>query len=73
MIKRIDSTGNWVVFDTAQGIVSGNETFRYANTDCVLQTANDSIDPDSSGFVVNQNATTNLNINAATYIFLAIA
>jgi hypothetical protein len=36
-------------------------------------TSNDTIDTDSTGFVVNQVAATNINVNAATYIGLAIA
>ena len=74
MIKRINATGNWSVFDTARGIVSGNDPYVILNapgTQSVSST--DSVDPDNSGFIVNQNATSNLNVNAATYIFFAIA
>lgn len=30
-------------------------------------------DPDASGFIVNQNTTTNINVNNDKYIFLTIA
>jgi hypothetical protein len=36
-------------------------------------TTNDSIDPQNSGFIVKQNATTNINVTSAAYLFLAIA
>lgn len=73
MIKRTDSTGDWYVWDTARGIVSGNDPRLSLNTTAAEVTTDDSIDPDNSGFIVNQVAATNINVNAATYIFLAIA
>lgn len=73
LIKRTDSTGDWYVWDTARGIVSANDPHLSLNTTAAEVTTNDSIDPDSSGFVVNQNATTNINVNTATYLYLAIA
>ena len=73
LIKRTDSTGNWVTFDTARGIVSGNDPALYLNSTAAEVTGIDGIDPDSSGFIVNQESTFNLNVNAASYIFLAIA
>jgi hypothetical protein len=73
MIKRTDSAGDWYVWDTARGIVSGNDPHLSLNTGAAEVTSDDTIDPDSSGFVVNQVAATNVNVNAATYIYLAIA
>jgi hypothetical protein len=73
MIKRTDSTGDWYVWDTARGIVAGNDPHLSLNTTAAEVTSNDTIDTDSTGFVVNQVAATNVNVNAATYIFLAIA
>jgi hypothetical protein len=73
LIKRTDSTGNWVTFDTARGIVSGNDPALYLNSTAAEVTGIDAIDPDNSGFIVNQETTFNLNVNAATYIYLAIA
>lgn len=73
LIKRTDSTGDWYVWDTARGIVSANDPYLRLNTSASEVTTNDSVDPDNSGFIVNQNATTNINVNAATYIYLAIA
>ncbi len=73
MIKRTDSTGDWKVIDTARGIVAGNDPTLALNTTAAEVTGTDCIDPDSSGFIVNQETTNNLNVNAATYIFLAIS
>jgi hypothetical protein len=73
LIKRTDSTGDWYVWDSARGIVAGNDPYLALNTTAAEVTSNDSVDTDSTGFVVNQVAASNINVNAATYIFLAIA
>jgi hypothetical protein len=73
MIKRTDSTGDWYVWDSARGIVAGNDPYLALNTSAAEVTSNDSVDTDSTGFIVNQVAASNINVNAATYIFLAIA
>jgi len=73
LIKRTDSTGDWYVWDTARGIVSGDDAHLSLNSTAVEVTNDDTIDTASSGFVVNQLSATNVNVNAATYIFLAIA
>jgi len=73
LIKRTDSTGDWYVWDTARGIVAGNDPHLSLNTTAAEVTTNDTIDTDSTGFVVNQVAATNVNVSSATYIFLAIA
>jgi hypothetical protein len=73
MIKRTDSTGDWYVWDSARGIVAGNDPYLALNSTAVEVTSNDSVDTDNTGFVVNQVAASNINVNAATYIYLAIA
>jgi hypothetical protein len=73
LIKRTNSTGDWYVWDTARGIVTGNDPHLSLNTTAAEVTTNDTIDPDSTGFIVNQVAATNVNVNTATYIYLAIA
>jgi hypothetical protein len=73
LIKRTDSTGNWLVADTARGIVSGDDPLLYLNSTAAEITNLDWLDPDSSGFIVNETATANANVNGATYIGLAIA
>lgn len=73
MIKRTDSTGDWYVWDSVRGIVSANDPHLSLNTTVAEVTTDDSVDPDNSGFIVNQVAATNINVTSATYIFLAIA
>ena len=73
MIKRTDSSGDWYVWDSARGIVAGNDPYLALNSTAAEVTSNDSVDTDNTGFVVNQVAASNINVNAATYIFLAIA
>ena len=66
MVKRYDSTGDWYVWDSARGIVAGNDPYFVLNdTDTVTNT--DLIDPLSSGFSITSNLT------AGSYIFYAIA
>ena len=73
IIKRTDdSTGaNWYVFDTSQGINSGNDPYFRLNVTNAQGTA-DLIDPLDAGFSV-ASGTTNVNYSGGTYIFLAIA
>lgn len=73
MIKRTDSTGDWKLIDTARGIVAGNDPTLALNSTAAEVTSTDCIDPDNSGFIVNQEATNNLNVNAATYIYLSFS
>ena len=73
LIKRTDSTGDWYVWDTARGIVSANDPRLSLNSTAAEVTTDDSIDPDNSGFIVNQVSATNINVSSATYIYLAIA
>jgi hypothetical protein len=73
LIKRTDSTGDWYVWDTARGIVTGNDPHLSLNTTAAEVTSDDSIDPESSGFIVNQLAATNINVSAASYIFYAVS
>jgi hypothetical protein len=73
LIKRTNAAGDWYVWDSARGIVAGNDPYLALNSTAAEVTTNDSVDTASTGFVVNQVAASNINVNAATYIFLAIA
>lgn len=73
LIKRTDSTGNWFMWDTARGIVSGDDPYLLSNTGGREVSNTDSVDPDSSGFSVNQLASTNINVSSANYVYLSIA
>jgi len=73
LIKRTDSSGDWYVWDSARGIVAGNDPYYRLNSTISEVTTNDSVDTASTGFIVNQVAATNVNVSSATYIGLAIA
>jgi hypothetical protein len=73
LIKRTDSTGDWMVVDTARGLVSAGDPTLYLNSTAAEVTGVDWLDPDSSGFIVNQESTMNANVNGGTYIYLSIA
>ena len=72
LIKRTDANENWHIFDTARGIVAGNDgAFRLDAT--LAELSADGVDPYSAGFNVVQSASYNNNVSGGEYIFLAIA
>lgn len=73
LIKRTDSTGDWYVYDSARGIVSGNDPYLLLNSTAAEVTNTDYIDPLSTGFELSSTAPAALNANGGTYIYLAIA
>ena len=73
LIKRTDAGGQWLVFDSVRGIVSGNDPFLRLNSDGAEETAYDIIDPLSSGFSLTSNNDWETNISGGSYIFYAIA
>ena len=73
LIKRTDTTGNWVVFDTARGIVSSNDPYLLLNTPSAEDSSFDAIDPYAAGFTLTDTAPADVNANGGTYIYLAIA
>ena len=73
LIKRTSGTGEWFVFDTERGIVSGSDAYLTLHSNAAQVSGGDYIDPDSSGFTVVQHPATEINTNGATYIFYAIA
>ena len=71
MIKRVDSSGDWIVYDSARGMGAGNDKFlRLNNTGTEL--TYDDVGALNSGFTI-KNGSTVSNINGAKYIFWAIA
>ena len=71
-IKNIQASNHsWFLFDSARGIVSGNDPYLQVDK-TIEQTSNiDPIDPHNSGFIVNNNS--QVNTYNQTYIFYAIA
>ena len=73
LIKRTDSTGDWYAWDTARGIVSGNDPYLLVNSTAAQVTNTDYVDPLNAGFTVTSSAPAALNASGGTYLFLAIA
>jgi hypothetical protein len=73
LIKRTDSTGDWYVWDTARGIVSGNDPYLLLNSTAAEVTSTDYIDPLSSGFQISSTAPAAINANGGSFIYLAVA
>jgi hypothetical protein len=73
LIKRTDSTGDWYVWDTARGIVSGNDSYLLLNTTAAEVTNTDYVDTYSAGFEISSTAPAAINASGGTFIFLAIA
>jgi hypothetical protein len=73
MIKATSTTGSWWVYDSARGIVAAADPALQLNSIAAEVTSADAVDPSSSGFIVNQEATCNLNVNGVTYLVWAIA
>jgi len=73
MIKRTDSTGDWYVWDTARGIVSGNDPYLLLNDTAAEVTSTDYIDPANSGFEISSTAPAAINANGGSFIFFAVA
>lgn len=73
MIKRTDSTGDWYVWDSARGIISGNDSYLLLNSTAAEVTNTDYIDPYSAGFEISSTAPAAINANGGSFIYLAIA
>jgi hypothetical protein len=74
LIKRIDSAGGaWYVWDSARGIIAGNDPYLLLNSTAVEVSNTDYIDPYSPGFELSSTAPAAINASGGTYIFLAIA
>ncbi len=69
LLRKFSGSSEWYLFDTARGIVSGNDAVLELNTQSIEGNSNDWIDPNSSGFVVNGH----INQSSENYIFYAIA
>jgi hypothetical protein len=73
LIKRTDATGDWYVWDSARGIIAGNDPYFVMNSIAAEETGTDYIDTYSLGFEISSSAPTGINESGGTYIFLAIA
>lgn len=67
MVKRIDASGDWLIWNSLRGINSGNDPYLQVAQGTAEVTGNDYIDPLSSGFQMTS------TFPSGTYAFFAIA
>ena len=73
MIKRWNSTGPWYIWDSARGIVAGNDPYLLLNSTDAEVTSTDYVDTAATGFEISSTAPAEINASGGTFIFLAIA
>tara|TARA_R110000868_G_scaffold103433_2_gene284826 strand:+ start:619 stop:2508 length:1890 start_codon:yes stop_codon:yes gene_type:complete len=73
LIKRTDDTGDWYVWDSARGIIAGNDPYLLLNSTAAEVTSTDYVDTYAAGFELSSTAPAAINASGGTYIFLAIA
>jgi hypothetical protein len=73
LIKRTDMVGDWYVWDSARGIVAGNDPYIVLNSTAAEVTITDWVDTASSGFELSNSVGNLVNVVGGTYLFLAIA
>ena len=73
LFKRYDDVGSWYVYDSARGIVSGNDPYLLLNSTAAEVTNTDYVDTYSAGFEISSTAPAAINASGGTFIFLAIA
>jgi len=73
LVKAASTTGSWWVYDSARGIVASTDFGLQLNSTAAETTSADAVDPDSSGIIVNQEATCSINANGVSYIYMAIS
>jgi hypothetical protein len=73
MIKRVDATGDWYYWNSASGIVAGNDPYLTLNTVNGQVTGTDYVDTAAQGFEISSSAPAAINANGGSFIFFAIA
>ena len=73
LIKCTDSAGGWYVWDSARGIISGNDPYYLLNSNIAQVTNTDYVDTSATGFEISSTAPAEINANGGNFIFLAIA
>lgn len=76
-IKRIGpdqaDAGPWYIWDSARGIIVGDDPYLLSNSDAAEVTNTDYLAPYATGFTVTASAPAELNAVGGTYVFLAFA
>jgi hypothetical protein len=71
--SRSGTAADWYLWDSARGIITGNDPYYLVNTTGAEVTNTDYINVTSTGFELTANAPAAINNTGANYIFLAIA
>ena len=73
MVKRTDSTGNWVMYDNTRATSNPINKLLYANLSSAEATwGSGGVDFNATGFQV-KNSGGDMNVNGGTYIYMAFA
>lgn len=72
LIKRLDSSADWFVWDTTRGMVAGTDPSLSLNTTAAESNAN-SVYTIASGFQLLASPAADVNTSGGTYLYLAIA
>jgi len=73
LIKRVDTSGDWYVYDTARGMTVLTDPYLLLNSTAAEVATLGSVTTVSTGFALNSAILAAINVNGGTYIFLAIA
>ena len=73
MIKATSTTGNWLVWDSARGIVAGNDPYLALNSTAAEVTNTDWVDTSATGFELSHAGGNLANSNGVSYVFFAVA
>ena len=71
MIKRTNSTGGWIIFDSVRDTTDPRTEFLGAHQDLAESTIGGGVDFDSDGFTL-QSTNSTINTSGGIYIYLAI-
>tara|TARA_R110000868_G_scaffold953_1_gene7228 strand:- start:968 stop:2944 length:1977 start_codon:yes stop_codon:yes gene_type:complete len=73
VLIKSNGTGDWYVWDSARGIIAGDDPYWLTNSDAAEVTNTDYIDTAATGFELTSTAPAAINAFGGTFIFLAIA
>jgi hypothetical protein len=73
LLKRIDDTGGWYVYDSVRGMTTVTDPYLFLNDTAAEVATLGSVTTVSTGFALNSTILAAINVSGGTYIFLAIA
>ena len=68
-----DNSTDWYVWDSARGIVAGNDPYLLLNSSAAEDTGTDYVDTAASGFQISSTAPAAINANGGSFIFFAVS